>query len=404
MKKFALGILLISIFSCNSKHEENSAVESEPMILEEIRFPGNRASEPNLTVGPDGTIYLSWIEDQNDNSTLKYARLNNGNWVSETQIASGDNWFVNWADFPSMIALESGYAAHFLAYISEGKYSYGVNLASSKTGKDWNNPVMAHDDNTPTEHGFVTLLPMSRENYLAVWLDGRNYVDSEHKPATKEMSLRCGLFDLDGNKLEEHVIDSRVCDCCQTDGAISSRGPVIVYRDRGLMEVRDIFISRFENGEWKEPWIVHPDEWEIPGCPVNGPAVDASGSNISVAWFTAARGTRKVLVSFSGNDGDQFGEPVRIDLGNPLGRVDLIQFDNFTAVTWMEENGETAFIYCRKIFRDGTLGEVIPINETDKSRSSGFPRMTRDKESLIFAWTVPGEVSTIQTVKGNFTY
>jgi hypothetical protein len=217
------------------------------------------------------------------------------------------------------------------------------------------------------------------------------------------MSLRGGLFDLDGNKLEEHVIDSRVCDCCQTDGAISSRGPVIVYRDRGLMEVRDIFISRFENGEWKEPWIVHPDEWEIPGCPVNGPAVDASGSNISVAWFTAARGTRKVLVSFSGNDGDQFGEPVRIDLGNPLGRVDLIQFDNFTAVTWMEENGETAFIYCRKIFRDGTLGEVILINETDKSRSSGFPRMTRDKESLIFAWTVPGEVSTIQTVKGNFT-
>ena len=403
MKKPAFTLLCFIILSCNSRHEENSVAETNPMIFEEIGFPGSHASEPNLTSGPDGSIFLSWIETRNKISNLKYARLENANWVEEIQIASGDNWFVNWADFPSMIALESGYAAHFLAYISEGKYSYGVKLASSKTGKDWSNPVMAHNDDTPTEHGFVTLLPMSSENYMAVWLDGRNYVDSEHKPATREMSLRSGIFDLEGNKLDEDIIDSRTCDCCQTDGAISSRGPVIVYRDRGPMEVRDIFISRFENGEWKEPWVVHPDEWEIPGCPVNGPAIDALGSKISVAWFTAARGTRKVLVSFSENDGDQFSNPVRIDLGNPLGRVDLIQFEDYAAVTWMEENDETAFIYCRKIFRNGKLGEVIPINETDKSRSSGFPRITRDKDALIFAWTFPGEESSIRSVRGKFT-
>lgn len=374
------------------------------MTFVEVEFPGSNAAEPNLTMGPDGKIYLNWLEKLDGESTLRYARLEDNNWVDVKDIAKGNDWFVNWADFPSLLVLESGYVAHYLSYITEDKYSYGVNLVSSMHGDEWSEPQLAHDDGTPTEHGFVSLLPLSDSTYMAIWLDGRQYVDSEEKEATKEMTLRSAIFDLEGNKLDEDLIDSRTCDCCQTDAVVTKDGPMVVYRDRSFMEVRDIYISRFDNGEWLEPWMVYADGWEIPGCPVNGPAIDANDDLVSVAWFSAANGVSSVLVSNSTNKGEEFMEPVRVDLGSPLGRVDLRQFDDFAVVTWMEEAGDKALIYCRKVFNDGRIEDPIIIDESSASRSSGFPRMIRKGNDLVFAWTVAGDPSTIKTKIGSLNF
>lgn len=403
MKKLSLLCLIGLFISCQQQENKEIPEELPTITLQEIPFDRTNSSEPNLTKGPDGKIYMSWVEKSEEGASLSYATLDENQWTKQTKIANGENWFVNWADFPSLLVTDSFYAAHFLAYTAEGKYSYGVNLVSSESGSQWSEPMLAHDDGTPTEHGFVTLLPMGQENYMAVWLDGRKYVDTEEHEATKEMTLRSAIFDKEGNKLDEDIIDPRTCDCCQTDGVITSRGPAIVYRDRGLMEVRDIYMSRFENGEWLEPWVVHSDNWEIPGCPVNGPAIDTNGDKLAVAWFTAANGTSKVMITFSENVGDDFSEPVRIDLGNPLGRVDVKQFENFAVVSWMEEKNDTAFVYCRKVNLDGSFEEPIVVVETSSSRSSGFPRMEKDGNDLIFAWTVAaGESSHIETSRATF--
>ena len=43
---------------------------------------------------------------------------------------------------------------------------------------------------------------------------------------------------------ERAVLDARACDCCQTDAAMTSAGPVVVYRNRTEEEIRDIYIAR----------------------------------------------------------------------------------------------------------------------------------------------------------------
>src|SRR5688500_16844210 len=71
---------------------------------------------PNLFAAADGRVYLSWIERMTDGrSALRYAVHAGEGWSSPQVVAEGPDWFVNWADFPSLIALPDGLlAAHWL--------------------------------------------------------------------------------------------------------------------------------------------------------------------------------------------------------------------------------------------------------------------------------------------------
>ena len=82
-------------------------------------------------------------------------------------------------------------------------------------------------------------------------------------------------------------------------------------------------MQRFTTTGWSGPSIVHADGWRIEGCPVNGPSVAARGAVAVVAWYTAAREEARVWLARSEDGGVTFGDPVRIDEGHPLGRVDV---------------------------------------------------------------------------------
>ena len=69
--------------------------------------PGS--GEPNLALAPDGSMLLSWTERDGEGYRLKFARRQSGDeWSAPREIAQGDDWFVNWADFPSMAVAEDG--------------------------------------------------------------------------------------------------------------------------------------------------------------------------------------------------------------------------------------------------------------------------------------------------------
>ena len=120
-------------------------------------------------------------------------------------------------------------AAHWLVKSSKATYAYDVNIARSDNGgKTWTQPIVPHRDNTQTEHGFVSLIPLSDGRVGAVWLDGRNMKDmkesDEHAPAPASMTLRYAAIDRKGNLSDEAELDNRVCECCQTSAAVTSDG------------------------------------------------------------------------------------------------------------------------------------------------------------------------------------
>ncbi|HEU4596202.1 MAG TPA: sialidase family protein [Pyrinomonadaceae bacterium] len=375
--------------------------------MREAESPAGKDSrEPELFATAGGRVILSWVEKVGEKRyALRFAARDAAGWSEPRTVAEGENWFVNWADFPSVIELSDGsLAAHWLVKSGPGTYAYDVTISRSNDGgKTWGRPVVPHTDGTQTEHGFVSLIPLAGGRLGAVWVDGRATKDvkeghDENVPLPVSMALRYAAIDADGKLSDEAVLDERICECCQTSAALTSEGPIAAYRDRSDKEVRDINFVRQQAGGWSGPRPVHADNWEINGCPVNGPSVAAEGRRVALAWFTGEGDAPRVQVAFSADAGATFGAPVRVDDGEAMGRVDVVMLQDGSAlVCWMSSGNEGGANKVRRVAPDGALGPVAVIARTDVSRSSGFPRMARTGDTVHFAWTQFGKPSVVRT-------
>ncbi|MEO7922203.1 MAG: sialidase family protein [Chitinophagaceae bacterium] len=370
----------------NKKEKKATAMD----VVKQLSSPAkDSCAEPYLFTDSKGVIYLSWIEKRGKENCLKFSTFQNDTWTDPVVISTGNNWFVNWADYPILAADgANNLMAHFLAKNGDSKYAYDVKVLNSEnSGKSWSTAKTLHDDGKQAEHGFVSMVPFNND-FLVSWLDGRNTGTEEGKAGHEghhgQMSLRGALIDKQGNKKDEWELDNRVCDCCQTSATITTNGPVVVYRDRSEDEIRDMSIVRYVNRAWTAPKTVFFDNWKITGCPVNGPRSDAIGNQLAIAWFSMADKNAQVNLIFSEDGGVTFNKPIRVDEGKPIGRVDVIMLDEKTAmVSWMEGTAIKAV----KIKSDGSKETSIMIATSSESRSSGFPQMTKSGRRLIFAWT-----------------
>jgi len=289
-------------------------------------------------------------------------------------------------------------AAHFLAKNGEGPYAYGVNMVFSSNGTNWSDPTIPHETVTQTEHGFLSLLPY-KDGFFGAWLDGRN-TGGAHGHGEGAMSLRGAFLDNKGNVKEEFELDDRICDCCQTTAVITENGPVVAYRDRSEDEIRDMSVVRWTGTEWTEPMTINADNWFIPGCPVNGPVLASNGDKLAAAWFTSPEQQSKINLSFSDDGGASFSEPMKIDLGNPIGRVDMIMLENNEVfVSWMEANRNDATIIVGRFNAQGAVEEPFVLAKNKSERASGFPRMTLAGDHILFAWRDLLGESSVRTAR-----
>ncbi len=348
---------------------------------------------PHLSRHPDGGAVMSWVEPVGAGHRLQYAHFTNGAWSTAHTVVSGEDWFVNWADFPSVEALGKDlWGAHWLVRSGWQTYAYDVAVSiSTDAGRSWSNSIIPHDDNTPTEHGFVSLYPQG-ESLGLVWLDGRKTIASAAGDVAPEdigMTLRSARLTRDGEVTEALLIDGLVCDCCQTDVAISSQGPIVVYRDRSPEEIRDISVARFRDGSWSEAKTISDDNWQVYGCPVNGPAIDVAGDIVAVAWHTQADNQPRVRFARSIGPSDEFGAPIDIDDTRALGRVDVLVDElGEGQVSWLRQGEDNMAELCvRSVSPDGELGQIRVITEIPATRPSGFPQMQRVGNQILFAWT-----------------
>lgn len=380
---------------------KKAQLEVPVQVVAEMNSPASTSTAlPHLMVNEDVAL-LSWVETSNDTLTsLKYSELIDGEWQEAQNILSGTGWFVNWADYPMITENNGNLWSHILKKSTEGTYSYYIIINVKPKGKtDWKTDLPLHTDGTPTEHGFVSIVPYNN-HFFVNWLDGRN---TEKNEAGEQgaMTLRGGIVSTTGKMLEEFELDNRTCDCCQTSSAITDNGPIVVYRDRSDDEVRDISIVRHVAGEWTAPKIIYDDNWQIKGCPVNGPKVDALGNNLVIAWFTGAASKQKVQLAFSLDGGAEFTQPITVAEGIIMGRVDVLWIDEDTAVvSWMEVNNKTALFNAMLVNKNGTTSKKQNITELADSRESGFPQMEIMGKTLYFALTEQvAEVTQVRTAK-----
>ncbi|HSR67325.1 MAG TPA: sialidase family protein [Acidobacteriota bacterium] len=372
--------------------------------IERLPSPaGNGSAQPSLTTGPDGRVYLNWQVKEGDDVLLRFAIWNGESFAEARTITRGPDLLANWADFPSLAATSDGLlTAHWMVRRDQ-RYSYDVYVSrSADEGKTWTEPVLLHKDGKLAEHGFVSFIPHPDGRLGAVWLDGREMAAAEgssgdghgHGGSGGAMTVRYAELDSQGRPGKRQVLDARVCECCQTDAAATSAGAVAAFRDRSPEEVRDIGIAVYDDRQeaWQETSIVAPDHWKIPGCPVNGPRLDADGDRVALAWFTMGRdGVPKVKAAFSTDAGRTFSTPTVISQGLTLGRLDtLLLPDGSAVVALLEKAGKEAAdpdIRLKRITPDGTLTHDLKVAPTSARRPSGFPRLALSHNHIYIAWT-----------------
>jgi hypothetical protein len=359
----------------------SSRTPARPMTVEPLQSPaGMESSEPELRVGNDGKAYLSWIEPAGEGHVLRFASRDPGGvWSEVRTVVEGKDWFISYADFPSVIPLSDGtLAAHWLLSTNPFIEAYNLNFVFSRDGgESWSAPMTPHRDGTENQHGFLAAVPSPGGGLWAVWLDGRLM------EPTQNMGLIYTSIAADGTPGPEMWLDERVCECCQTSAAAIPDGMAVVYA-----EVRDISIVRFTNGQWSRPQALSNDGWEIYGCPVNGPAVSSTGSTLAAAWFTAPNDKPQVKAALSVDAGANFGPVVQVDDGQPLGRVDIVAVsEDESLVSWVETVGDGAEVRARYVKTDGTRSPPIVVGPISGGLSSGFPRIEKTGDEVVFAWT-----------------
>jgi len=397
-----LAVAAVALAGCGRAADDHSTHASDGPTIRLIDVGAQAGSGEPQIVATDAGVVLSWLEASDDRTALRFAALADGAWSSARTVTSGTGLFANWADVPSVVPITSQiWAAHWLALVADSLGAYDVAAAVSRdAGKSFGAPVLLNDDGTETEHGFATLFPWDGD-IGAVWLDGRQLAEwsFDEPDAFLGVSLRYARLAYSGEVLERGEIDDLVCDCCQTDVALAPTGPIVIYRDRTPEEVRDVAVRRFANGRWLDPVGIGAEGWHIEGCPVNGPAIAATGNDVVGVWFTAADGKARVRLARSTDGGESFAPALDVDAEGALGQADVELLDDATAVVswWRRAPGGRTALALRTVGADGTLGAIMTVAEKATPQPLDVPEMARTRDGVVIAWTGSGDPGRVVT-------
>ena len=366
----------------------------------ESNLPGSRALASPAASGAmavnlarhGDAVTLTWLEPSVDASRhtlhlseLLLSGLETG-WGPAEAIATRSDLVASWADIPGLGFTASGQRwASWPQQGEKGTHATNVVLAQQTAAQPgWAEIGILHDDTSATEHGFASFALRTDGGTQVFWLDGRAMATGG------DMQLRTAVIHRDTGievPAAGQLLDPRVCECCSTDAAMASAGPIVVYRDRSDDEIRDISVVRaMGDGGWSDPVEVARDGWQIHGCPVNGPAIAAEGDRVAVAWFSAAEEQPSVKVALSDDGGAQFEAPRVVSQDMALGRVDVeIGHQGQAFVSWVEKSGADAQIRWRSV-ASGGLGPVQTLAQSSIQRTAGTPKMVRLGQNLVFAW------------------
>jgi hypothetical protein len=195
----------------------------------------------------------------------------------------------------------------------------------------------------------------------------------------------------------ERELAKGVCYCCKTALAVGTEGQVYAaWRHVYPGNIRDIafMMSRDGGRSFTEPVRVSKDEWEINGCPEDGPslAVDARGT-VHVVWPTLLAGDQPegALFYASTRDGRVFTPRLRIPtLGGPKPTHPQLVVDaaGRVVVAWEELLNGRRSVGVREIAASAGAGARFgPIVRLGDGAPATFPVLAATGDSVLAVWT-----------------
>lgn len=267
---------------------------------------------------------------------------------------------------------------------------------SSDEGRTFAAAVPVHGTAGVGNRGCESIAVDPKGKTFALWLDHRDMAAArregeahQHGPQASQLFVAA----LDGSPA--HGIARGVCYCCRT-ALVASEGSVYaawrhVYADNH----RDIAfaMSRDEGRTFSAPVRVSDDNWQIDGCPENGPAIALDRQRrVHVVWPTRVQtGASETLALFHAVsvDGKSFSPRARIPTSGVAYHPRLISAtDGSFVVAWDEAAaGERRVRLARGMPDRSGIVAFRPLDIGGPS-DGRYPAIATTPTHVIVAWTM----------------
>jgi hypothetical protein len=229
-----------------------------------------------------------------------------------------------------------------------------------------------------------------------LWLDGRASVKPEatagapmhhHDP---RQDIYHATWRQAGGITEKRVAEN-VCFCCKTALALSRGRVHAAWRQIYPGSIRDIAFARTAAGAgtFTPSTRVSADNWELDGCPDDGPsvAVDEAGST-RIVWPTLVPGPtpRKGIFYAASNDGASFTPRLQLDSGeaDPAHPQIAMTSGGTSVAVWDEIADGSRRIVLRRVDNAGRPGS----QEILSADAGGiYPAVVAVPDGFVVAWT-----------------
>src|SRR5262249_4440989 len=200
---------------------------------------------PQMLGRHDGKLIASWLECRPDEGYRFRASIGDGQqWGQPFTIDDSRDIKMFTVDLPGIAELPGG---GLIAYwqrsdpaAPDDDEATAIRIArSSDEGASWTPLPSPHAGGTAGQHSFLSAFPAGQDLGL-VWLDAQMVHHAKASGGGEEMlgaiGLRYASFGKDGEQTANTFIDPIACECCPTSAAATSKGPVVVYRNRMAAE------------------------------------------------------------------------------------------------------------------------------------------------------------------------
>jgi Cu/Ag efflux protein CusF len=282
---------------------------------------------------------------------------------------------------------------------------------STDGGRTFSPAMTIHNSKVTGARGWESIAAAPDGSVRVVWLDGRNnpvaampaHMDpakSDHArmdhtrmdhTGSPRQDVYAAIIRTNGQISEAHVA-SNVCFCCKTAVTVASDGRVVAaWRHIFPGSIRDIAMATsVDGGSTFGPLArVSEDQWEIAGCPEDGPALAMDAANlVHVVWPTVVSGaqTQKVVFYASTKDGRTFTPRVRLsstDQEEAAHPQMAVRRDGVVGVVWDEPHNGAR----RVVMRTAAGGQFGPASILNPAGSGDHPVIVPVADGFLVAWT-----------------
>ena len=369
-----------------------------PEILTLESHPEIGAESVFLTQDLQDQPVAVWTEKAQDSDQIQvlYSRWDGHKFANPQRIPMEENPKVHSESIPKLLFKPNGDLLLFyevkIADPTSDRVSHVKYQVSKDEGKTWSEPFRVHSDNSPGKgHSFFDVALLPDGEIGAVWLDtaliegGRSVLFSK-----TDSNNRFGT---------ESVVDSLACQCCRTALYADSSGLIsVVYRDILPGSIRDISLATSRDGgaTFSNSISFSFDQWNLEGCPHNGPDVVSNGKKIFTTWYTGASQNGIYFAEL-----DTQGKTLSKEKLSPNGRnTQLSLINGKPVVVYSESVTENGKKGSRIIRMDMTSGEKTQLSAPG-SKVSNPVSLAMESGMLLTAWLDHSD--KVQKVRVNFS-